>query len=320
MSNKRNLFIGLDLGGTFLKYALGTADGELLIKDKKPSKADESQDEIFNVIFETISELKEKAAEFDGQVAAIGLGSPGAVHFEECRLIGSTPNIEKWTDAPIRKRVESQFEIPIWADNDANVMAFGEARQGAAKGRKNVLCATLGTGIGGGILIDGELYRGTHYAGSEIGHVMIVHNGRKCNCGGLGCFEQYASAPAMVRNYKEKMQELGKTLPADIGTEFIFKQAEKDEIEAQQTIDETCDYLGTGFASLVNVFNPEMLVLGGGVAEAGEHFIEKIRKAIQEKAMNPALRGFEVAHAQLKNDAGVIGAISMAFEEYEKAK
>ncbi len=320
MSNKRNLFIGLDLGGTFLKYALGTPEGELLIKDKKPSKANESQDEVFNVIFETISELKEKAAEFDGQVAAIGLGSPGAVHFEECRLIGSTPNIENWTDAPIRKRVEGQFDIPIWADNDANVMAFGEARQGAAKGRKNVLCATLGTGIGGGILIDGELYRGTHYAGSEIGHIMIVHNGRKCNCGGRGCFEQYASAPAMLRSYSEKMKSLNKSVPENINTEYIFQQAKKGEAEAQQTIDEACDYLGTGFASLVNVFNPEMLVLGGGVADAGDHFIEKIEGAIHDRAMNPALRGFEVAHAQLKNDAGVTGAISMAFEMYEKTK
>ena len=315
----KELFAGLDLGGTFLKYALGTADGTILKKGKRPSQADKSQEDVFNVIFQAISELQKEANSYDGDLKAIGVGSPGAVDFEKGRLIGSTPNIANWENADIRGRIEEQFHIPVWADNDANIMPFAESRGRVARCYKNVICATLGTGIGGGILINGELYRGTHYAGSEIGHMMIVHDGLPCNCGGRGCFEKYASAPAMVRQYVSLMKKNGRTVPDNVTTFTIFENAKKGEPEANDAIDITLAYMGTGFAGLVNIFNPELLVIGGGVAEAGDGFIARIHKAIQERAMKPALRSFKVARAELGNDAGFVGGISMAAEMFHKS-
>jgi glucokinase len=312
-------FAGLDLGGTYLKYAIGTADGTILKHDKVPSRADESQDVVFGVMFDALKELEKEAKKNDGKLVAVGVGSPGAIDFEHGRLIGSTPNIANWANADIRGRIQAETGLPVWADNDANIMAFAESRQGAAKGFKNVICTTLGTGIGGGILIDGELYRGTHYAGSEIGHMMIVHNGLPCNCGGHGCFEKYASATAMIREYVELLTESGKPIPKHVSAKIIFENAAHGEKEAASTIDITLAYMGTGFASLVNIFNPEVLVVGGGVAGAGNAFITKIQKAIEERAMKPALKNFKVVKAQLGNDAGFVGGISLAAEMFHKS-
>ena len=320
MQSGTPFFAGLDLGGTFLKYAVGDAQGHIVYKGKLPSRANESQQEVFEVIFAAVGELQAEAAKRSGVLKAVGVGSPGAIDFEHGRLIGSTPNIANWADADIRGNIQSRFGLPVWADNDANIMAFAESRQGAAKGFKNVICATLGTGIGGGILIDGELYRGTRYAGAEIGHMMIVHNGLPCNCGGFGCFEQYASAPAMVRQYVQLLAQAKKPIPEGVSTEMIFRRAAEGETEADRTIDLTLDYLGTGFASLVNIFNPEAIVIGGGVADAGDGFIARIKQAIEKKAMKPALKGLHVMRAVLGNDAGFVGAISLAAEMYAKGK
>lgn len=320
MINRKLFFAGLDLGGTFLKYAIGNQNGTVIYKGKRPSRADQSQQEVFKVMFEAVHELLGVADKHKGVLAAIGVGSPGAIDFENGRLIGSTPNIQHWENADIRAQLEAEFSIPVWADNDANIMAFAEARHGAAEGHKNVICATLGTGIGGGILIDGELYRGKNYTAGEIGHLMIVHDGLPCNCGGKGCFEQYASAPAMVRHYAEILEANGKKLPKDASTVTIFANAAAGEKEAQQAIDMTVDYLGTGFASLTNIFNPEIIVIGGGVAEAGDEFIAKIRENVFSKAMKPTLKDLKIVRATLGNDAGFIGAIILAAEMYFKSK
>ena len=318
MSTTKDYYAGLDLGGSFLKYAIGTEGGEILKKGKKPSRANESQDKVFQVMFEALEECIAVAGNRGGRLAGIGVGSPGAIDFERGKLIGSTPNLPNWTGADIRGVLENKFHIPVWADNDANVMAFAESRRGAAIGHKNVICATLGTGIGGGIIIDGDVYRGSRYAGAEIGHMMIVHNGLPCNCGGRGCFEQYASATAMVREYITLLKEQDKPVPQDVSTEIIFQRAAQGETEANVAIDITLGYLGTGFAGLVNIFNPEILVIGGGVAEAGDEFISRIHTAIEERAMKPALIGLKVVRAILGNDAGFTGGISMAAEMTKK--
>lgn len=319
MAEHNRYFAGLDLGGTFLKIALGDAKGALLVKDKLPSRADESDDKVFDVIFKAIEILQVAAAKRNGRLAAIGLGSPGAIDFEKGRLVGKTPNIVAWQNTDIRGRLLSKYDIPVWVDNDANIMALAESRKGAAMGCKNVIFATLGTGIGGGILIKGEIYRGAHFAGAEIGHMMIVHDGIPCNCGGRGCFEQYAAAPAIVREYLSRMKAAQKTVSEKITTKIIFDMAANGDSMANEAIDLAISYLGTGFAGLVNIFNPEMIVIGGGVADAGEPFVQRIHKAIKMKAMKPALKGLRVKRAALGNDAGVVGAILLAREMLQKS-
>ncbi len=312
-------FAGLDLGGTYLKYAVGKADGKILKKGKLPSRADESQDIVFSVMFEALRECQKEAEKQGGTLKAVGVGSPGAIDFDTGCLIGSTPNIKNWANADIRGTIEAETGLPVWAENDANIMAFAESRQGAAQGYNNVICTTLGTGIGGGILIDGEIYRGSNFAGAEIGHMMIVHDGLPCNCGGHGCFEKYASATAMIRQYVELLTESGKSIPNHVSAKIIFENADRGEKEADKTIEITLAYMGTGFASLINIFNPEILVVGGGVAGAGNSFITRIQRAIEERAMKPALKNFKVIKAKLGNDAGFVGGISLAAEMLHKS-
>ncbi len=316
MNSTKDFFIGFDLGGTFIKYALGNSDAQLLIKGKKPTGADQPKEAIFAVIFQAIDELISQAQKLGGRVVAIGFGSPGAVDFDHGRLMGNTPNIADWGDADIRNTIESRYGIPVWADNDANLMTLAETRQGAAKGLKHVIALTLGTGIGGGIIIDGKLHRGVNYAGAELGHITIKYDGVPCNCGGIGCIEQYASAPAMVRHYLEKIAQSGKSAPHTVTTETIFRRAKEGEPEAAATIDETCEYLGAALASLLNIFNPQIIVIGGGVADAGDEFIKKIWKATARRAMPPSLVGLKLVRAELGNDAGMVGAIDLAAEMY----
>lgn len=318
MHNGTEFVIGLDLGGTFLKYALGYPDGQLLVSKKRPSKGDQSQSAIFEVMFKAIEEMLHEAEKRRGKVIAIGVGSPGAIIFTEGRLNGNTPNLINWGNANIRKEIEEKFHLPVWADNDANVATLGEARQGAAKGCQFVIALTLGTGIGGGILINNEIYRGANFAGAELGHVSIKHDGLPCNCGGIGCIEVYASAPGMVRNYLSKTVGIQKT--ENITTETIFSHAKKGKPEAIATIQETCEYLGTALASFVNTFNPQLIVIGGGVADAGEDFMNQIWRELEKRAMPPCLDGVKLVRATLGNDAGVVGAICLAAEMYARSK
>jgi glucokinase len=324
MTNGNDLFIGLDLGGTSLKFGLGTRDGRILWKDRKPSEADKPQEVIFNVFYAAIDELLEKAKEHQGKVVAIGCGSPGAVDYDHGRLKGNTPNFVYWGNADIRGHIQPKYNIPVWADNDANVMAWAETCQGAAKGYKNVLAFTLGTGIGGGVVIDGQLFRGVNFAGAELGHMSIQWNGRPCNCGGRGCVERYASATGMVQTYVEKIaaKVAARTteLTKDIDTIYIFKKAKEGEKEALETIEETCDCLGTALASFINIFNPEIIVVGGGVADAGEEFMTKIWKATTCRAMKPGLDNLKFSHASMGNDAGIVGAISLAVEAFDRKR
>ncbi len=312
-----SLFVGLDLGGTNLKYALGTGSGDLVVRFSKPSLAFARQDKIFENMFSAVEQLMDEATRRNETVAAIGIGSPGCVDFEAGQLLGSTPNFEDWTNAPIKRRFEERFRLPTWVDNDANMMALAESRKGAGQGYRSVLCATLGTGIGGGMIINGEVYRGSHYSAAEIGHIVIEINGRPCNCGNRGCLEAYAAAPAIVDRYRKKLKRFGVMFEIQgLNTETIFLKAQLNEDLAKETILETCDYLGTGLASVANVIDPDLIVLGGGVAEAGNEFIQRIEQSVKKNAIGAIAKKIRVVKGNLNVDAGIIGAILLAEENY----
>ncbi|HNW58734.1 MAG TPA: ROK family protein [bacterium] len=319
MELKGKAFIGLDLGGTFLKYALGTQDGTILAKGKLPSNAQESAEAVFAVMFTAVEELLGVAKERGMEVAGIGVGSPGAIDYTTGRVLGNTPNLPKWPKADIRGHLQGRFGIPVWADNDANVAILAEARYGAARGNRNVIGLTLGTGIGGGIVIDDQVFRGARFSGAELGHMSINFAGPLCGCGNPGCLEVYASAPAMVRNYSTKLRELNLPVPAGLNTEVIFAHAKEGEKAANQTIDETCFYLGCGIGNIVNIFNPDVVVIGGGVADAGDEFITRIWKSIEGHALAASLEGVRLVRAEMGNEAGVVGAIALAADAVKAA-
>lgn len=307
-----DFYIGLDLGGTNLKYALGNGDGKILIKKQRPSRARESSEEILNNLVEAIHELQAKRKH---TIKAIGIGSPGCIDFKKGQIIGIAANLPNWSNAPIKKQLQQRVDIPVFVDNDANLMALAETRLGAARNYKNVVCITIGTGIGGGIVIDGEVYRGANYSAAEIGHMSIEFNGKKCQCGNRGCLELYTSAPALIERYRHKLRGSGLSYNSDeIDSEYIFSKADIGEDLALESIDEVCDYLGSGIANILNLINPDIVVIGGGVAEAGDSFIARIAKAVKKRALNANVRNVKIVKALLGNDAGVIGAIMLAAE------
>ncbi len=309
------LFIGLDLGGTNLKYALGTKSGNLLIDKSRPSNADVSREAVFSIMIDAIEEMISEAEKMGESVVGIGVGSPGSIDFEKGQLIGSTPNIVNWTNAPIKSTLESKFSLPVFADNDANIMALAEARLGAGRGFKNILCLTLGTGIGGGILFEGKVWRGSHFSGAEVGHFIIKYNGRLCNCGNRGCFEQYASATGLVKNFTEVAEAEGAIENfTDINPKMIFKLGMEEHPIALKAIHLTIDYLATGISSIANVIDPEIVVIGGGISETDFDLIGLTRERIREFSVKAIMSELAIKRAEMGNKAGMVGAILLAAE------
>lgn len=305
-------YVGLDLGGTSLKYALGDRAGNILAKLSRPSHVTEPREKIFSNMISAVEKLMALAETHDLQVAAIGVGSPGNVDFEQGRIISSA-NIKDWADAPIREKLQSKFHLPVWTDNDANMVAIAEARVGAGRGFNHILFVSVDSGIGGGIVINGQLYRGGSFNAAEIGHISIDYDGLPCYCGGKGCLERYASAQAIVDLYRKKLVDDNQEYEEELlSTELVFERARNGDTLAREALDENTEYLGIGLANAVNLLNPQAIILGGSVTDAGEDYIGRVRKVVFERALRTSLPGLRLLKARLGNDAGVIGAILLA--------
>ena len=309
-------YIGIDLGGTNIKFGIVSQKGVVLHKGMLPAQVNLGRDSILKNINRAVDKSLVFAKKEGFRIKGIGVGSPGTVNINTGRIEGSCPNLPQMVNVNLKRWLSRHFEFPICVDNDANVMAWAEFKFGAARGYKNVLCLTLGTGIGGGIILDGKLFHGSNFAGAEFGHMTISHNGRRCNCGGVGCLEMYASAPAMVkdakrllrRNRSSIIQRLIKGDPERLTTKTIFEAEKRGDALASGVINRACEYLGSGIASAVNLLNPQVVVIGGGVSQGGMSFIRRIEKEVKRRAFPSATRKLKVVKAKLGNDAGFIGA------------
>ncbi len=312
----KRYFIGVDLGGTNIKFGTVSEKGKVLQKGMLSAQANLGR----GVILNNINKAVEQSLAFPRgkkiKIKGIGVGSPGTVNLESGKIEGSCPNMPQMVNVNLKRWLSSYFKFPICVDNDANAMALAEFKFGAAKGYKDVLCLTLGTGIGGGIVLDGKLFHGSSFAGAEFGHMSICYNGRKCRCGGIGCLEMYASAPAMVKDtkrllHRNKKSIIHKLINGDLDrltTEVIFQAERKGDLLASDVINQACAYLGAGIASAVNLLNPQVVVIGGGVSEGGLSFIRRIEKEVKKRAFPSATKSLKVVKAKLGNDAGFIGA------------
>lgn len=307
--------IGVDLGGTTVKYALGSEQGEILKEDEKPSYAQKEVTKILDNIGECIREMKEYAQSNGLNPVAVGMGTPGTVDVPHGILMGSTPNFRYWKEVRVAEELKKRVHLPVFVDNDANLMALGEATFGSGIGKDNVICVTIGTGVGGGIIINGKIYRGAFYAGAELGHSTLIANGLACKCGGDGCLERYASATAMIRIYKQNARRAKKYLSSnEITVRDIFKQAKNNNPVAKQTVQDSAYYLGRGLASFINIFNPNIIIIGGGVAQAGKIYIDKVRETTLQYAMKRTSENVEIVAASLGNKAGFLGALYFALQ------
>lgn len=305
--------IGIDLGGTAIKYALVTETGKVIYESHLPSKAKESASKIIEQIRKAIDEVIEFAESKDIKLYGIGIGSPGIIDTVSGTVVGEAENLKGWKDIPLAQILKKYYDCPIYIDNDANVMGLAEASFGIAKGCTDVVFLTIGTGIGGAMIINGNLYGGYHNRGGELGHFPLIANGETCNCGSQGCFEQYASATALIRRYKCLLKENKKAIPNNIDGIYITSQFKANEPEAITALTENCDFIGHAIAGFINIFSPQKVVIGGGLSEAGDFYIDMIRSAAQKYGMKNCSLNTKIERASLGNQAGCLGAANLVF-------
>ena len=266
-------------------------------------------------ITQCIKDLMTEANITTNDIEGIGFGFPGQIDCDN-GVVRILPNIPGWIDVPIAEIMQKEFNVPVKVDNDVRCAALAELNYGAGAGCKNLVCITVGTGIGSGLIINGKLVRGASNAAGEIGHIKLqMHDGLICGCGDTGCFEAYASGPAIVAMAKDyvrggksaKFREIAGSTAA-ITPAIVCQAALEGDVVAKRIFTRMGEYLGIGLASVVNLLNPEKIVVGGGVADAGDLLLEPLRKTLIERAMPIQGSAVKVVPAQLGNTAGIIGS------------
>lgn len=302
---------GVDVGGTTVKCGLFQVDGTLLDKWEIETRTENDGDKILPDIAQTILEkLKERQIP-RGDVAGIGVGVPGPVNAKGDVLCAV--NLF-WGYKKVSQELEEMTGIPAKTGNDANVAALGEAWKGAAEGMENVVMVTLGTGVGGGIIVNGKMIAGRHGASGEIGHINVDHNEKdRCNCGNQGCLEQMASATGIVRLTRKALdnEETPSILrDVELSAKAVFDAYKENDVLAGKVVQEFGDYLGGAIASVTCVVDPEAVVIGGGVSKAGQPLLDCVKKYYQKYAFT-ACKETPIILASLGNDAGIYGAAKM---------
>lgn len=311
MENKKKYAFGVDVGGTTVKLGLFDSKGTLLEKWEIPTDKAQSGSKILPDTAASIRSKMEERNLTEEDVLGIGVGAPGPINDEG--TINRAVNLG-WDVINIPKEIGKCLNIPVKAANDANIAAFGEMWKGGGKGCKNLVAVTLGTGVGGGIIVDGKILTGAAGAGGEIGH-MHIQDGEtdSCGCGNKGCLEQYASATGIVRLAKRRLEKDGKPSllrKGNLSAKAVFDAVkEKDEV-AIEIAEEFGDYLGKGLAIVAAVVNPDLFVIGGGVSKAGEILFDYIRPAFRKYAFPGSLNA-DFVLATLGNDAGIYGAAGL---------
>jgi glucokinase len=327
-TEREQYIVGVDLGGTNIVAGAMSADGSRHLAMRSittnASMGDEGVAErivalVEGVILDTIEQSDAARRDFIG----IGIGAPGPLDREQ-GIVLVAPNLG-WKDFPLRKRIQDRLHLPTTLDNDANCATFGEWWQGAARGGRNVVGITIGTGIGGGLILNGALYHGSSDMAGEIGHTTIDLNGRHCKCGNYGCLEAYASAPAIaVRACEVLMREEGESsIPAmvngkfnDITAQIVYDAAKAGDQIANEIVRDTARYLGAGIANLLNIFNPDIVVVAGGVTAAGDALFVPLGAEVRRRAFSPAVRAVRIVPGELPGTAGVVGAVASFKQQY----
>jgi glucokinase len=317
LHNSDSVFIGIDLGGTTLKGALVSSVGEIL-QTIRIDTEQENSNRLLEQILGAVKTLRQETAA-GGRVAGIGIGIPGLVNRKTNRIEVMT-NLPELSEIDLIGEIKQQTGLPVALDNDANSAAYGELQAGAARDRKDVFFVTLGTGIGAGLIVNGQIYRGSMGFAGEFGHMTIDPEGIECACGNIGCLETIASGPNIVRRtrerlYRDRTSSLSRlAIPRDreLTAEDIARAAREGDEMAQVMMERTGMFLGIAIAAVINLLNVDMVVMGGGVMEAGDLILKPTIKETRRRAFPPSFSSCEIVIAQLGPQAGMIGAALMA--------
>jgi len=313
--------IGVDLGGTNIVAGAMPEDGsrEIAVRSE-PTHAQRGAegvvDRIVALIAQTMSDViaKERAQATD--FLGIGVGAPGPLDRDR-GIVVIAPNLG-WVNFPLRDAISDRIRLPVTLDNDANCATVGEWWRGAARGARNAVGITIGTGIGGGVILDGELYHGSSDVAGEIGHTTIDSTGRYCKCGNYGCLEAYASGTAIAARAREALERdeasaLRKMVDGDLAkltAATVYQAAHDGDALAREIVHDTARFLGTGIANILNILNPDVVVITGGVTKAGERLFEPLRAEVKRRAFRPAVAACRIVPGELDGSAGMVGAVA----------
>jgi glucokinase len=304
--------VGLDVGGTSMKGGVVDDTGKSLGAVSLPTEAHRGQEFGLERMGETIRAAVKKAGLTMEDIASIGVATPGLMDIP-AGIILDPPNLRPWKNVPVRQRIADMFHKPTAFQNDANAAAMGEYWAGAGRNARSIVLFTLGTGVGGGIVLDGEVLEGRHSHGAEFGHIIIeMTQPRLCGCGRRGCLEAYASATAVVARAREALaRDPGQSAlhrAPELTARVIFETAAAADALAQKIVEDTAFYLAVGAVCLMHTIDPDMVVFGGGMTAAGPAFLERIRHHVCTLAFPVPAEQTEVRYAELGSDAGFIGA------------
>jgi len=314
--------LAIDLGGTKIIAAIISNQGRVIAREYYLTLAEEGLQLVINRTLSAIDRLLSLGRIDSSQLNSISIAAAGAIDFDQ-GLVTLSPNLPDWRNVPLRDMVQEKYGVNTFLINDASAAALGEHRFGAGKGVNNLILLTLGTGIGGGIIINGKLYSGVSGSAGEIGHMTIDVNGPRCGCGNIGCLEMLASGTAVAREATRRIRqgerssltEIVKGKIESITTEKVELAARDGDSLALEVILKAAKYLGVGMVNLVNIFNPEMIIVGGGMAKMGDLLLDPARQVVREQAFQLPAEAVRIVPAQLGDDAGVLGAAVFAFQQ-----
>jgi glucokinase len=307
-------YVGVDLGGTNIKVGICDGQGALRHQFEGPTYSEQGAEAVLARISQYVRETVERAGLHWEQIAGVGAGIAGFLNATEGIVIFS-PNLV-WHNVPVKQILEEYLAVPVKIDNDANVAALGEAWSGAGHGIANLVCFTLGTGVGGGIIINGEIYQGFSGFAGELGHIKVVdeHEAIQCGCGQYGCVESVSSATGIVHMAKEAVHGGAVTTLstlAEITAKDVVDAAKAGDLIAMNIVQRAATYLGKALSITAVILNPQRIVIGGGVVKAGDILLDPIRETFIKRTPEASVRGVDIVPATLGNDAGIIGAAGL---------
>ena len=310
------VYLGIDIGGTAAKFGLVNGEGVMVSEVLEyPVKFDDYETPIIETVVKSAKEFMSKNNKTFFDINGIGVSATGGINSKLGIVEGSAGHIKNWKGTNIKKRLETEFGMNTAVLNDANAAALGEMWKGAAKGRENVVVMTIGTGVGGGIVVDSKILLGSKGFAGEIGHIPVNVDGEKCSCENTGCIEHYGSTSALVRNVKNAVISGEITgIKEEVDGRLIFKEVAAGNRAVIKYVDEWINYISAALVGLVHTFNPEMVILGGGVSKQKELFVDKVRDKVLHGVMDNFAQDLRVEAAELGNNAGIIGAVKFVID------
>lgn len=297
--------VGIDIGGTMIKYGLISLDGKISAEGEIPTEAEKGIENLLKKISGIIEVYPKE------ELLGIAVSGTGQIDGNIGKVIGGNDIIPGWIGTDLVEMLEKKFSLPAVLENDVNCAALGEKWLGAGKEKKDFICITIGTGIGGGIVMNDDILRGDTCVAGEFGHIQIVKNGLECMCGKKGCYERYASATALVKMVKEKTG-------LKLNGKEIFERERAGESLFKEIVEEWIDYLTDGLSTITYIFNPSLIVIGGGVTKQGDYLCERINKSLATKIGVNYKKNLSIRFAELGNNAGMLGAVYLLLKKIGK--